>query len=244
MRPPKDYGMFCPNKACESYGLFGQGNIVVISTYMTQSGKRRIFRCKLCGETFSETRGTIFYDLRTEEERVLLTLKLLLKRMSITDIAEVLETNEATIRRWLAKAAEHSEQVSQKLLNSLTVTQVELDELWSFVKKKSTQDETEAQTVGERWVWVSFAREFRLILACVVGVHSEAMARTLIAKTVAVLTLVANVPLFVSDGLAHYATVLLEQFHKVVSFPICLRWPHPDDNEAQILSGRAQGKRP
>ena len=63
------------------------------------------------------------------------------------------------------------------------------------------------------------AREFRLILACVVGVHSEAMARTLITKTLAVLTLVAGIPLFVSDGLAHYATVLLEQFHKVVSFP-------------------------
>ncbi|MBM3236568.1 hypothetical protein FJZ31_09750 [Candidatus Poribacteria bacterium] len=23
----------------------------------------------------------------------------------------------------------------------------------------------------------------------------------------------------------------------------CVRWPHPDDNEAQILKGRAQGKR-
>ena len=219
MRLPKDYGMFCPNKTCESYGLFGQGNIIVISTYMTQSGRRRIFRCKLCGETFSETRGTIFYDLRTEEEKVLLTLKLLLKRMSITDIAEVLETNEDTIRNWLAKAAEHSEQVSQKLVHSLSVTQVEMDELWSFVRKKVARDETEAQTLGERWVWVSFAREFRLILACVVGNHSEAMARTLITKTLAVLTLVAGIPLFLSDGLAHYATVLLEQFHKVVSFP-------------------------
>ena len=41
------------------------------SLYMTQSGKRRIFRCRECGKNFSEIRETVFFDLRTPEEKVI-----------------------------------------------------------------------------------------------------------------------------------------------------------------------------
>ena len=40
-----------------------RGNISAISTYLTQSGKRRIFLCNACEATFSETRDTVFFDL-------------------------------------------------------------------------------------------------------------------------------------------------------------------------------------
>jgi len=41
---------------------------------MTKSGKRRIFQCGECGETFSETRDTVFYDLRAPEDKVMMAL--------------------------------------------------------------------------------------------------------------------------------------------------------------------------
>ena len=53
-----------------------RGNVRSIATYLTQSGKRRIFDCTPCGEQFSETRQTVFFDLRTPEEKVILVLKL------------------------------------------------------------------------------------------------------------------------------------------------------------------------
>ena len=48
MRKPKDWGQPCPNPDCSHYRLINRGNMSAISTSMTQSGKRRIFRCRKC----------------------------------------------------------------------------------------------------------------------------------------------------------------------------------------------------
>jgi hypothetical protein len=75
MRKPKDWGQPCPKPDCTHYRLMNRGNISAISTYLTQSGKRRIFLCRACKTTFSETRDTVFFDLRTSEEKVMMALK-------------------------------------------------------------------------------------------------------------------------------------------------------------------------
>ncbi len=48
MRKPKDWGQPCPNPECFYYRRMQQGNVSAIATYLTQSGKRRIFRCHTC----------------------------------------------------------------------------------------------------------------------------------------------------------------------------------------------------
>jgi hypothetical protein len=48
MRKPHDWSQPCPNPDCSHYRLINRGNISAISTYLTQSGKRRIFRCSAC----------------------------------------------------------------------------------------------------------------------------------------------------------------------------------------------------
>jgi len=78
MRQASDWNQPCPNKKCVRYGQVNQGNIISTSTYMTQSGKRHIFRCNTCNESFSETRDTVFFDLKTEEEKVMMALKMIL----------------------------------------------------------------------------------------------------------------------------------------------------------------------
>ena len=80
------------------------GNVRAIATYPTQSGRRRIFQCKLCGEQFSETRGTVFFDLRTVEETVILVLKLLLCKVELTALSFALGVTEGTVLEWLRRA--------------------------------------------------------------------------------------------------------------------------------------------
>jgi transcriptional regulator with XRE-family HTH domain len=58
--------------------------------------------------------------------------------MSLRGIAEVLEVKAETVSRWLSRAAEQSEEVNTKLLKDLNVSKVELDELWTIVKKRAT----------------------------------------------------------------------------------------------------------
>ena len=76
MRRASEWNQPCPDKNCAHYGQTNQGNVISISTYMTQSGKRRIFRCNTCYQTFSETRDTVFFDLNTDEEKVMMALNM------------------------------------------------------------------------------------------------------------------------------------------------------------------------
>ena len=98
MRTARDWGQPCPNPKCSHHNLMNRGNISSIATYLTQSGKRRIFRCGVCQRSFSETRDTVFFDLRTPEEKVMLALKMLLVRVDLSGICP--STSSGTTLCW------------------------------------------------------------------------------------------------------------------------------------------------
>src|SRR5438128_12513979 len=97
MRKPKDWGQACPNPECPHYRRMRQGNVSAIATYLTQSDKRRVLRCRICATHFAETRETVFFDLRTSEEKVMMALKMLLVRVDLAGICFVLVVTEATM---------------------------------------------------------------------------------------------------------------------------------------------------
>src|SRR5712691_1270287 len=146
MRKPKDCGQPCPNPACTHYRRMQQGNVSAIATYLTQSGKRRIFRCRTCATHFSETRETVFFDLRTSEEKVMMALKMLLVRVDLAGICFVLGVTEETVLVWLRRAAHQAEAINRHLLRALPVTQVQLDEMWEGILKVLI---CETDTAGE-----------------------------------------------------------------------------------------------
>lgn len=231
-----------------------RGNVRAIATYQTQSGRRRIFDCKLCGEQFSETRETVFFDLRTPEEKVILVLKLLLCKVELTSISFALGVTEETVLEWLRRAAEKAAEINQHLLREVKVTSVQLDELWSFIARKHALqaaedgESTEESTDGRQWVWVSFAPEFRLLLAAYVGPRTFESAMTLIQMTAGV---VLGVPCFFSDGFSCYLPALIAVYHQVKEFartgkrgrprkPVLE--PHPELVYAQLVKEKKQGR--
>jgi len=175
MRKPKAWGQACPNTACSHYKLIDRGNVKSIATCETQSGKRRIFQCKLCGEQFAETRDAVFYDLHTSEEKVMIVLKLLLRKVELSAISFALGVTEETSLEWLRRVSEKAEEINQNLLREVKVTQVELDEVWNFVLRKWSSsaaaygESPEEGSDGRQWVWVSFAPKYRLLLATSCG---------------------------------------------------------------------------
>jgi transposase-like protein len=126
----------CPNDRCSQFGIKGQGNIVGNGTYPTKSGRIRKFICVACHTVFCERTNTVFYDLRTEKETVLLALGMLLNGMSLRTIAKVLEINLDTMIRWLSRAADQSEEVNKVLLRDLALSEEELDKFWTILEKR------------------------------------------------------------------------------------------------------------
>jgi IS1 family transposase/transposase-like protein len=254
MRKPKDWGQPCPNPDCSHYRLINRGNISAISTYMTQSGKRRIFRCSKCEQPFSETRDTVFFDLRSPEEKVIMVLKMLLVKVALSDIGFVLGVTEETVLEWLRRAAQQAHEINAHLLRDLPVTQVQLDEMWSFIRRKHAQqagpdgESPELSEDGRQWVWISFAPEFRLILAAFVGPRTFDSALQLILMTAAV---ILGVPCFFSDGFSSYLSALIEVYHSVKTFPRTgkpgrpkqpVKEPHPDLVYGQVVKKKRQGR--
>ena len=62
---------FCPNVRCHASGQKGGGNIVV------HSQKQQRYKCKCCGKTFSESRGTSLYRVKKASEQFVLVVTLL-----------------------------------------------------------------------------------------------------------------------------------------------------------------------
>ena len=166
MRTPKDWGQLCPNLECAHYNRMTCGNVSAIATYLTRSGKRRIFCCYTCETQFSETRETVFFDLRTSEDKVMMALKMLLGRVDLSGICFVLGVTEETILTWLKRAAHQAEVINRHLLRELPVTQVQLDEMGDFIERKhacETDGAGESLPNGEdgrQWVWVSLPLSF------------------------------------------------------------------------------------
>lgn len=254
MRKPKAWNQPCPNQNCEHYQLMNRGNISSIATYLTASGRRRIFHCETCEQNFSETRDTVFFDLRTPEEQIILALKMLLVRVDLSNISFVLGVTEETVLEWLRRAAQHAEKINQHLLRELPITQVQLDELWNFIARKHSAHDTpqgESQPEsrdGRQWVWLSYAPACRLMLAVVVGPRCYESALQLIRLTAAV---IVGIPCFFSDGFSSYLPALIEVYHTLKAFPRTgkpgrpknpVKEAHPDLVYAQVIKQKAQGR--
>jgi len=221
MRKPQDWGQCCPNPDCSHYTLMSRGNVSSISTYLTESGKRRIFHCSKCEQNFSETRDTVFFDLKTTEEKVMMALKMILVKVDLAGINFVLGVKEETVLEWLRRAAEKAAEINAVLMKELSVEQVQLDEMWNFIRRKHAEeiDDYGEGTVesedGRQWIWLSYAPQYRLILSAYVGPRTYESALKLIEMTGRV---VKGVPCFFSDGFSCYLTALIAVYHTIKNF--------------------------
>lgn len=138
----------CPNKKCDLHSQAAKGNIAGNGTYKTKSGSVRKYICRSCGTVFCDRTNTAFYDIRTDDKTMLLALKLILKGMSLRGIADVLSVKLDTVRRWLASAAQHSDEINKIMMKDLNISKVELDELWTFVQKKEYREWKSMKTIA------------------------------------------------------------------------------------------------
>jgi len=126
---------FCPNQSCKNYGLRGQGNIAERGRY-GKNRDRTLLYCKTCKTRFAATTGTPLFGLHLPKETVGAIVHHAAEGVGVRATARLLGVSKDTVNRVIVRVGEHCERVLGSLLASLSLTEAQLDELWTFVKKR------------------------------------------------------------------------------------------------------------
>lgn len=102
--------VFCPNLACPARGHRGQGNIGI------HSRQDQRFICQQCGKTFTATKGTVFYRLRTSAELVVMVVTLLAHGCPLQAIVVAFKLDERTVAAWWARSGQQGQAVQEYLV--------------------------------------------------------------------------------------------------------------------------------
>lgn len=218
--------VFCPNLNCAARGRIGQGNIHI------HSKKECRYLCTVCHRTFTETKGTVFYRLRSDTDQVTLVLALLAYGCPVCAIVFAFGLDERTVRDWEHRAGHHSEQVHQHLIQPpRELGQVQADEIRVKMQKLV--------------VWLAMAVQVstRLWLGAAVSEHRDETLITELMQQVRACTLCRPL-LFCVDGFRGY----LGAIHAVFREPIPTRSrgrpqlrPWDGIHIAQVVKQYAQG---
>ena len=90
--------VFCPNLVCPARGQTGEGNMRL------HSRKDQRFLCTECPKTFSATKGTALYRLRTAADTVSLIVTLLAHGCPLQAIVIAFGFDERTVASWGRRA--------------------------------------------------------------------------------------------------------------------------------------------
>ena len=132
MKKRRKLDVACPNEVCSLFGKKGMLNIVK-SGYKTNG--MRNYQCTVCGRQFVRTVGTIFYRGRIKRKEAKQIANLLVEKNGIRSIGRITERNRNTILRFTDLLAGKCKQVNEFLLKDVNLSPIEVDELWTFIKK-------------------------------------------------------------------------------------------------------------
>ena len=126
----------CPNRNCPHFRQPGQGNIIRHSFYKTRQGRRRRYRCKACGRTFSSTWGTAYYRLQRSRAFFDSVATMSVNGVGKSAIARISGLSRSTVCRWLEVAFRYARHFNSKALDGYELTELQADEIRTFVGSK------------------------------------------------------------------------------------------------------------
>jgi len=137
--------------------------------------------------------------VHAEEPNYTIAMRALAEGNSLRGTGCIVEVDKDTVCDWLDRAGRHCRAVTTYLFDNWHITECQLDELWSFVRKKEahlTIAEKVLALYGDAWVWIAFAPAWRLAAAFVVGKRDQDNANVLLQRLHAVSC--GSIPFFTS----------------------------------------------
>jgi transposase-like protein len=211
---PKD--IFCPNIDCPARGQTGRGNIGV------HSQKEQRYRCEVCQGTFTATKGTIFYRLRTEGRIVMQVITLLAYGCPTQAIVAGYGLDERTVQDWWKRAGKHCQKVHE---HQVAQAKMDLGQVQS--------DEIKVKTfLGTVWMALAIMVSTRLWIGGVVSPRRDLDLIQELANKIRNMALCRPLLLAV-DGLSSYVTAFRNAFRTALprwkgekGRPQLIAWPN------------------
>jgi transposase-like protein/IS1 family transposase len=199
-----------------------------------RNGLRR-FRCPQCKKTFTEEHRLTLGEMYVSEEKMLLAVQLLLEENSIRSTMRITGVDGKTITKALLLAGERCEKVMGKLIVNVPVMDVQVDEIWGFIRKKEghkTEAEENDESIGDAWCFVAIERHSKLVLNFALGRRNKATCDLFIEGLRA-----ATAPQkfqLTSDGLEVYKHSISDTLADRVSYAQCIKvYRAPSEGEGR-----------
>ena len=126
----------CPNPECPKYGQRGSDNLR-LHGWSGRSKRIRCLRCATCGTDFSERSNTPLFGLRTDEDVLVAIARHLAEGVGCRATARLTGVTLNTVLRFTARFGKHAELFHDSKVRGIQPKQIQADEAWSFVGKKT-----------------------------------------------------------------------------------------------------------
>ena len=126
----------CSKPGCDNFGKQGI-NIGGHGWFTTKSGRRRRYRCMICGGTVSTNTGTAYSGLRCTRREFEQVAGLRVEGVSISATARLTGRSRNTVARWLERASRAAERFNRQMLRDFEIVELQADELYTFIGSKS-----------------------------------------------------------------------------------------------------------
>ena len=187
----------CGKPGCDNFGKPGL-NIGGHGWFVTKSGRRRRYRCTVCGGTLSTHTGTAYRGLRCSRREFDQVASLRVEGVSISATARVTGHSRPTIARWLERASTAAAYFNHRLLRDFDVIELQADELCTFIGSKR-------RTL---WLFATIEVCSRLWAGSVLGRRSHRNTKAAINDVILRGRLV-GCPLIATDGFEYYVGVMV-----------------------------------
>lgn len=126
----------CPNAECPDYARRGAANLRPHG-WSTQDKAVRCLRCTTCSGHFSERANTPLFGLRTSEQTLIAIARHLAEGVGCRATARLTGVGLNTVLRFTARFGKHAERFHDSVVRHVQPEQIQADEAWSFVGKKT-----------------------------------------------------------------------------------------------------------
>lgn len=142
------------------------------------------YRCLLCQKTFIQQKPKPLGDMRTSMKDAVLALTLLLEGMSIRAVQRITGLKRGTICDLILLVGENCQRFLDETVKDVEASDVQCDEIWSFIRMKERQRKSGNYTgeEGDSWAFVAIERNTKMIIAHQVGQRDNSTCDLFLAK--------------------------------------------------------------